>query len=308
MMNEPLIRVENLTKIYRIGAVDFPALVDVNLEIENGEFISIMGPSGSGKSTLLNILGALDRPTAGRVLVEGFDLFQRDDNQLAEFRNMKLGFIFQAHNLLARTSVLANVALPGMIAGESRAKRRERARELLELVGLGDKVTRKPMELSGGEQQRVAVARALINYPLIVLGDEPTGNLDSKTGAEIVAMMKRIKLERGTAFVLVTHNPEVASETERVIHLRDGRVTQETREGVTFESKGDGGQSQRAVTQPQGQALSEPLQTVPKRTQPSVTHPELKPPTQTRLRYCIYCGNKISPTAAFCSRCGKGQQ
>jgi len=246
-MNEPLIRVENLTKVYRIGAVDFPALVDVNFQIENGEFISIMGPSGSGKSTLLNILGALDRPTAGRVFVEGFDLFQRDDNQLAEFRNMKLGFIFQAHNLLARTSVLANVALPGMIAGESKAKRKERARELLELVGLGDRVTRKPNELSGGEQQRVAVARALMNYPLIVLADEPTGNLDSKTGYEIVAMMKRINMEQGTAFVLVTHNPQFASETERVIYLRDGRVTEETRESVTALSRHDELEAQRKL-------------------------------------------------------------
>ena len=152
--NEPLIRVENLTKVYKIGArVLFPALIDVNLEIESGEFISIMGPSGSGKSTLLNILGALDRPTSGRVFVEGSDLFQRDDNQLAEFRNMKLGFIFQAPTLIARTSVLVNVALPGMIAGESRAKRAERARELLELFGLGKKVTRKPMELSGGNNR-----------------------------------------------------------------------------------------------------------------------------------------------------------
>jgi len=225
MEHQALIRTENLTKIYRIGSVSFPALNQVSLEIEAGEFISIVGPSGSGKSTLLNLLGALDRPSSGHVYVEGSDLFRRNENQLADFRNKKLGFIFQAHNLLMRTSVIANVALPSMIGGEPRGKRMRRARELLENVGLGDKLRRKPSELSGGEQQRVAVARALMNQPLIVLGDEPTGNLDSKTGAEIVALMKSINRERGTVFILVTHNPEVANETQRVIHLRDGRVS-----------------------------------------------------------------------------------
>jgi len=225
MQHQALIRTENLTKIYRIGSVKFPALNQVSLEIEAGEFTSIVGPSGSGKSTLLNLLGALDRPTSGHVYVEGSDLFRRNENQLADFRNKKLGFIFQAHNLLMRTSVIANVALPGMIGGEPKGKRMRRARELLEKVGLGDKLTRKPSELSGGEQQRVAVARALMNEPKIVLGDEPTGNLDSKTGAEIVALMKSINNERGTVFILVTHNPEVANETQRVIHLRDGRIS-----------------------------------------------------------------------------------
>jgi len=225
MEHQALIRTENLTKIYRIGSVSFPALNQVSLEIEAGEFISIVGPSGSGKSTLLNLLGALDRPSSGHVYVEGSDLFRRNENQLADFRNKKLGFIFQAHNLLMRTSVIANVALPGMIGGEHKGKRMRRARELLEKVGLGDKLTRKPSELSGGEQQRVAVARALMNEPKIVLGDEPTGNLDSKTGAEIVALMKSINNERGTVFILVTHNPEVANETQRVIHLRDGRIS-----------------------------------------------------------------------------------
>ena len=240
MMYEPLIAVENLTKVYRIGTVDFPALDDVNLEIESGEFISVVGPSGSGKSTLLNIIGALDRPTSGRVFVEGSDLFERDENQLAEFRNTKLGFIFQAHNLLMRTSVLANVALPGMIAGDSQVERMERAQEILESVGLGDKITRKPTELSGGEQQRVAVARALMNDPLIVLGDEPTGNLDSKTGAEIVALMKQINSERGTVFILVTHNPEVANETDRVIHLRDGRISEDAYGGLAEKAEAYG--------------------------------------------------------------------
>jgi len=225
MQSDPLIRTENLTKTYRIGSVDFPALNGVSLDIDPGEFISIVGPSGSGKSTLLNLLGALDRPTSGRVFVEGLDLFRRNENQLSDFRNKRLGFIFQAHNLLMRTSVIANVSLPAMIAGEPRARRTKHAQDLLEKVGLGDKLTRKPTELSGGEQQRVAVARALMNDPLIVLGDEPTGNLDSKTGAEIVALMKSINEERGTVFILVTHNPEVANETQRVIHLRDGQIS-----------------------------------------------------------------------------------
>jgi len=225
MRSQPLVRTENLTKTYRIGSVDFPALNGVSLDIDPGEFTSIVGPSGSGKSTLLNLLGALDRPTSGRVFVEGSDLFRRNENQLSDFRNKRLGFIFQAHNLLMRTSAIANVSLPAMIAGEPQARRRKRAQELLEKVGLGDKLTRRPTELSGGEQQRVAVARALMNDPLIVLGDEPTGNLDSKTGAEIVALMKSINEERGTVFILVTHNPEVANETQRVIHLRDGQVS-----------------------------------------------------------------------------------
>jgi putative ABC transport system ATP-binding protein len=225
MSSEPLIRVEDLRKIYRIGSVGFSALNGVNLEIDPAEFTSLVGPSGSGKSTLLNLLGALDRPTSGRVFIEGSDLFRRDENQLADFRNKKVGFIFQAHNLIMRTSVLANVALLALVAGENEAKRTKRAREILDSVGLGDKVARRPTELSGGEQQRVAVARSLMNEPLIVLGDEPTGNLDSKTGSEIVTLMKRINEERGTAFILVTHNPEVANETERVIRLSDGRIS-----------------------------------------------------------------------------------
>jgi putative ABC transport system ATP-binding protein len=225
MSSEPLIRVEKLTKIYRIGSVDFPALDHVDLAIQAGEFVSIVGPSGSGKSTLLNLLGALDRPTSGRVYIEGADLFRRNDNQLADYRNKKLGFIFQSHNLLMRTSVAANVALPAVVGGESHAERMKRAQQLLTSVGLGTKSTRKPTELSGGEQQRVAVARALMNEPLIVLGDEPTGNLDSKTGTEIVDLMKKIRDDRGTTFILVTHNPEVANETQRVIHLRDGHIS-----------------------------------------------------------------------------------
>jgi len=314
MMYEPLIAVENLTKVYRIGSVDFPALDDVSLEIESGEFISIVGPSGSGKSTLLNIIGALDRPTYGRVLVEGSDLFERDENQLAEFRNTKLGFIFQAHNLLMRTSVLANVALPGMIAGDSRTERMERAREILEVVGLGDKITRKPTELSGGEQQRVAIARALINDPLIILGDEPTGNLDSKTGAEIVALMKEINSQQGTVFILVTHNPEVANETNRVIHLRDGRISEEVytrlaeqaevheelREEIAAyeESKTPMAElnGQRALV---FEDMREPATVADSTTvMPAV-------PTMKTTKFCRECGVQILRDSMYCEECGK---
>ena len=313
-MSEPLIVVENLTKVYRIGAVEFPALDDVNLEIESGEFISIVGPSGSGKSTLLNIIGALDRPTFGRVFVEGSDLFERDENQLADYRNTKLGFIFQAHNLLMRTSVLANVALPGMVAGESRAERVDRAREILESVGLGDKITRKPTELSGGEQQRVAVARALMNDPLIVLGDEPTGNLDSKTGAEIVALLKQINLERGTIFILVTHNPDVANETDRVIHLRDGHISEEAFRGLPEETEAYGvsGEERGADVE-----LADTLAGVIRREEfirdyrgepapiaPSTTVASVAP-MQRITKFCRECGVKIPRDSKYCEECGK---
>jgi putative ABC transport system ATP-binding protein len=344
MTYEPLICVENLTKIYRIGTVDFPALDGVNLEIDSGEFISIVGPSGSGKSTLLNMLGALDRPTSGHVYIEGWDLFKRNENQLAEFRNTKLGFIFQAHNLLMRTPVLANVALPGMIAGDGKADRMERARDLLESVGLGDKVTRKPTELSGGEQQRVAVARALMNDPLIVLGDEPTGNLDSKTGAEIVALLKQINSERGTLFILVTHNPEVAGETDRVIHLRDGRVSEEpygelAEEGApegefAKQAEAYGGLAQERESEAElADTLAEVIRrrrlerdfrdeivaastivmpAAPTKPPPSAraAKPARFPASTTTVspvasKFCRQCGVKIPRESKYCEECGK---
>lgn len=225
MSDELAIQTVDLTKIYRMGQIEAPALGGVNLKIRRGEFMSIMGPSGSGKSTLLNLLGALDRPTSGRVLIDDVDIYRLDDGQLAEFRNLKVGFIFQAHNLIRRTTALKNVELPLMVRGFPRNERAKKASELLEAVGLGNKIKRKPTELSGGEQQRVAVARALINDPTIILGDEPTGNLDSKTGAEVVDLLKKMNVERGATFILVTHDPEVAQTTNRIVHLRDGQIS-----------------------------------------------------------------------------------
>lgn len=227
MSGELAIQTVNLTKIYRMGPVEVPALRGVNLKIRRGEFMSIVGPSGSGKSTLLNLLGALDRPTTGYVFIDDVDIYRLNDGRLAEFRNLKIGFIFQAHNLIMRTEVLRNVELPLMVRGVPRGERVKKARELLKTVGLGDKISRKPTELSGGEQQRVAVARALVNDPTIILGDEPTGNLDSKTGAEVVNLMEKINSELGTTFILVTHNPEVANATDRIVHLHDGQISKE---------------------------------------------------------------------------------
>ncbi|MEM2897521.1 MAG: ABC transporter ATP-binding protein [Candidatus Bathyarchaeia archaeon] len=217
----------DLVKVYRINRIEFPALRGINLKVKRGEFISIVGPSGSGKSTLLNMLGALDRPTSGYVFIDGVNIFSLDDAQLAEFRNSKIGFIFQAYNLISRATAIKNVELPMIVKGMPKAERLKKAYEILERVGLGDKIYRKPVELSGGEQQRVAIARALVNQPSIVLGDEPTGNIDSKTGYEIVNLLKEINSEIGTTFIIVTHNPEVANATERIIHIRDGKIYKE---------------------------------------------------------------------------------
>lgn len=229
MPNAFAVETIDLVKVYRMNLVEFPALRGVDLKVESAEFISIVGPSGSGKSTLLNMIGALDRPTSGRVFVDGTDISRLSQAQLAELRNRKIGFIFQSHNLIGRTTTIRNVELPTVVTGVPARERRKRAMELLEKVGLGDKLHRKPTELSGGEQQRVAVARALINNPSIILGDEPTGNLDSKTGAEVVNLLKELNEEYGVTFILVTHNPEVANATERIIHLRDGRIDFEER-------------------------------------------------------------------------------
>ncbi len=224
-----IIETINLTKVYRMGMVSVPALKGVNLQVERGEFISIMGPSGSGKSTLLNLIGALDRPTSGKVIVDGIDISTLSDDQLAMFRNRKIGFVFQFFNLIQRTTVLRNVELPLIVRGVPRRERLKRAYDLLERVGLGDKIYRKPNELSGGERQRVAIARALINEPAVVLADEPTGNVDSKTGMEVINLMRKMNRELGTTFVIVTHDPMVANSTERIIFLRDGQIHGEKR-------------------------------------------------------------------------------
>ncbi len=217
----------NLEKIYGIGSLEFLALRGITMKVKKGELLSIVGPSGSGKSTLLNLIGMLDRPTSGKVFVDGYDVSELNERQRADFRNRHIGFIFQSHNLVGRTSVLKNVELPALVTGIPTVERTKRAMDLLGRVGLGDKIRRKPTELSGGEQQRVATARALMNQPAIILGDEPTGNLDSRTGAEIVQLMRDLNEEMNITFVLVTHNPEVANATQRIIHLRDGRIEQD---------------------------------------------------------------------------------
>ena len=214
---------KDLTKVYQMGEVQVHALRGVSLEIKHGEVVAIMGPSGSGKSTLMNIIGCLDRPTAGEYYLDGELVSGLNDDQLAMIRNRKVGFVFQNFNLLSRSSALLNVELPLRYAG-LRAVGHERAAVALEAVGLGDRMDHKPMELSGGQQQRVALARAIINNPAIVMADEPTGNLDSKSGKEIMKLLLELNKKSGTTLIIVTHDPMIAQETERVIRLYDGRV------------------------------------------------------------------------------------
>jgi putative ABC transport system ATP-binding protein len=223
------IETEDLVKEYRQGENTLRVLDKVNIRIEIGEFMAIMGPSGSGKSTLLNMLGALDRPTSGKVVIGGIDIANLDDNQLANLRNKELGFIFQQFNLIPRMNALDNVEVPLSISGMSRSKRRERAKDLLRQVGLESRLDHKPTQLSGGEQQRVAIARALATDPNIFLCDELTGNLDSKTGQEIIVFLREINKDRKKTFVLVTHDPNVAQSTDRLILIRDGKIEGEKR-------------------------------------------------------------------------------
>ncbi len=220
-MSEWVIEARDIKKVYRMGSMEVHALRGVTFTIGKGEILSIMGPSGSGKSTLMNILGCLDRPSGGDYLLDGELVSKLNDDQLAIARNRKVGFVFQSFNLLPRASALANVELPLRYAGATRG-RVERARQALESVGLADRVRHKPTELSGGQQQRVAIARALVNDPAILMADEPTGNLDSKSGREIMELILKLNRERGTTVIIVTHDPNVAAQTNRIIRLQDG--------------------------------------------------------------------------------------
>jgi len=216
-----MLELENVTKVYKAGQTEVPALRGISCRIKTGEMVSIVGPSGSGKSTLMNIIGCLDRPTSGKYRLEGIEVDSLNDNQLAEIRNKKIGFVFQSFNLLPRVTALANVELPLGYAGAG--NRRQRAQQLLESVGLGHRVNHTPAELAGGEQQRVAIARALVNNPALILADEPTGNLDTQTSNEIMLIFKRLN-KQGMTIVLVTHEPDIAAYTERTIRVRDGQL------------------------------------------------------------------------------------
>ena len=223
---EQVIRVENLTKVYQMGEIEVHALRGVSFSVRKGEVLAIMGPSGSGKSTLMNMIGCLDVPTSGDYYLEGELVSSLNEDQLALVRNQKIGFVFQKFNLLPRATALANVELPLRYAGVN-GTRKERATEVLEAVGLGDRITHQPNELSGGQQQRVAIARALVNDPAIILADEPTGNLDSVSGEEIMNLLLELNRTNGTTLIIVTHDPEVAAVAERVISLHDGSIANE---------------------------------------------------------------------------------
>ena len=226
MSNEPS-SYATVTKTYKLGTIEVPALRGVTFSIRRGEYVAIMGPSGSGKSTLMNLIGCLDRPTSGTYLLDGIDVSQLDDNALAQIRLKRLGFVFQGFNLLARTNAIKNVALPLFYAGIPAAERNRRALVALEAVGIADRASHKPNELSGGQQQRVAIARALINDPTVLLADEPTGNLDSQTSEDVMALFSKLH-EGGRTIIVVTHDEEVAAHAKRIIRLRDGLVVSDT--------------------------------------------------------------------------------
>ncbi len=223
-----IIRLENIIKRFYIGQPnELEILHGISLSVLDGEFVSIVGPSGSGKSTLMNLIGALDRPTSGNYFLDGIDVEKASENELSEIRNKKIGFVFQTYNLIAKTNAIKNVELPMLYAGVSSSERRKRAMELLDLVEMTDRAKHLPEELSGGQKQRVAIARAMANDPAIILADEPTGALDTKTGRLVMDLFHKLNREQKKTIVLITHSPELASETHRIINIRDGRISEE---------------------------------------------------------------------------------
>jgi putative ABC transport system ATP-binding protein len=236
---EIAVRAVSLTRTFEIGEATVEALRGINLKVANGQFVALVGPSGSGKSTFLNLVGGLDRPTGGELWVDGEELRASKEKALTEHRRRRVGFVFQSFNLLPRLTALENVALPLMFVGVPEADRLERARDLLIQVGLADRLDHRPTQLSGGEQQRVAIARALVSHPAIILADEPTGNLDTATGAEIMALLRRLNREQGVTLLLVTHDPEAASFADRVVQLRDGQIA----DGEALQPLSEGGRN-----------------------------------------------------------------
>ncbi len=229
-MSTPLIQLDNVTKVYRVGETEVHALQGISYKVEPGEFLAIMGPSGSGKSTLMNIIGCLDRPTAGTYFLEGEEVSTFDKNKLARVRNRKIGFVFQTFNLLARTTALENVELPLLYSSDIHTRQRtEMALQALDLVGLRERAQHKTNQLSGGEQQRIAIARALLNSPSLILADEPTGNLDTKTSQEIMHIFKKLNEEKKITLVMVTHEQDIARYARKRLHIRDGKILREER-------------------------------------------------------------------------------
>ena len=225
--NNTILKAVNISKVYESPAGNTVILKDINFTVKKGEFISIVGPSGSGKSTLLNIIGALDRPTSGKIYLKQIDIFSLSDRKIAKMRNQLIGFIFQSYNLINRTSVLSNVEIPAIIAGKGGNETTQRALNLLTVLGIKEKAGLRPLNLSGGQQQRVAIARALMNNPAIILADEPTGNLDTKTGQDVFRLLKLISSKFNRTIVMVTHNPDLAQDTDKTIYVRDGKIEKE---------------------------------------------------------------------------------